>query len=43
MEKVWNMEWKIFKYKMEWKVSKGMEYGKFLFHSIACPVQNRPR
>ena len=28
MEKVWNMEWRI---------SKGMEYGKFPFHSLACP------
>ena len=32
MEKVWNMEWKIFKYGMEWQISKGMEYENF--HSI---------
>ena len=31
MKKVWNMEWKIL---------KGVEYGKFLFHSIACPVRD---
>ena len=34
MENVRNMEWKIFKNGMEWKVSIDMEYGKFLFHSI---------
>ena len=39
------MEWKNFSVEwnrrflsMEWKISKDMEYGKFLFHFIACPA-----
>ena len=41
MENVWNMEWKNFSMEwsgrflsMEWKNTKNIEYGKFLFHSI---------
>ena len=32
----WNMEWKIFS--MERKKFRRMEYGKIVFHSIACPT-----
>ena len=34
----WNKEWKSFS--MEWKKIASMEYGKIIFHSIPCPVDN---
>ena len=35
MEKQFSMEWKMST--MEWKKFCSMEYGKIVFHSIACP------
>ena len=36
MENNFSMEWTIFS--MEWKKFCRMEYGKIVFHSIACPA-----
>ena len=48
MEKklVWNGLWnEKFQYEMdmEWKKFRSMEYGKIVFHSIACPDRTSVR
>ena len=34
----WNIEWKIFS--MEWKKIASVDYGKIVFHSMPCHVEN---
>ena len=38
MEENFSVEWKIFS--MEWKKIASIEYGKIVFHSMPCPVDN---